>query len=343
MAENRKHLSTDIKTVIVDMRNEGHKLQEIADVLKIPGGTVTGVISRYKRRGDVENLPQTGRPRLLSVRDTRSLVRLARTNRKTPLKEITTQFNENRPEDVSKRTVQRCLYREGYHRRIVKKRVRVKEVNRKKRLAWCRGKLNWRVNGQWNKVIFSDESQVVLGQNNRFYVWRRKDEAEFPDCVCPPSQRKISVMIWGCITYHGVGTITTVNGTVNRHKYIEILEDNLWPVIATHFPNQNFLFQDDNAPIHRAQDVENYKARNRINCISWPAQSPDLNIIENVWLKLKLKLQQRVETINTRDELSRAIVDIWQSLPLEYVQGLYNSLPRRMRKVLRVKGEMTKY
>lgn len=75
-------------------------------------------------------------------------------------------------------------------------------------------------------------------------------------------------MILGCITYHDVGTITTVNGTVNRHKYIEILEDNLWPVFATDFPNQNFLFQDDNAPIHCAQDVENFKARNRVNCIS---------------------------------------------------------------------------
>jgi hypothetical protein len=42
-------------------------------------------------------------------------------------------------------------------------------------------------------------------------------------------------MIWGCISHYGVGTITTVNGTINRHKYIKILEDNLWPVIARHF------------------------------------------------------------------------------------------------------------
>lgn len=73
-------------------------------MLKIPRGTVTGVITRYmyKLRGDVENLPQTGRPRLLSVTDTMSLVRLSRTNRKTALREITTQFNENRPQHVSK-------------------------------------------------------------------------------------------------------------------------------------------------------------------------------------------------------------------------------------------------
>ena len=70
---------------------------------------------------------------------------------------------------------------------------------------------------------------------------------------------------------YGVGTITTVNGTINRHKYIKILEDNLWPVIARHFPEQDCLFQDDNAPIHRANDVKNYKEENHINCLEWPA------------------------------------------------------------------------
>ena len=99
-----------------------------------------------------------------------------------------------------------------------------------------------------------------------------------------------------------------MDGIINRHKYIEILENNLWPVIARHFPDQHFLFQDDNAPIHRARDVENYKARNNIHSISWSAQSPDLNIIENVWLKLKRRLQHRVENIRIAAELSHAVL-----------------------------------
>lgn len=49
------------------MKNEGHKLHEIANVFKITSlrGTVTGVISRYKFLDDFENLPQTGGPCLL--------------------------------------------------------------------------------------------------------------------------------------------------------------------------------------------------------------------------------------------------------------------------------------
>jgi hypothetical protein len=87
------------------------------------------------------------------------------------------------------RTVQRSLYQEGYNRRVVKKKVRIREVNRKKHVKWAREKLHCRIEGQWDRVIFSDESQVVVGNNNQIYIWRKKDESR--DCACPPAQRKL--------------------------------------------------------------------------------------------------------------------------------------------------------
>ena len=45
MVEKRKQLSNDIKNVIVEMRKSGHKLQEIADTLTIPRGTVSDVVA----------------------------------------------------------------------------------------------------------------------------------------------------------------------------------------------------------------------------------------------------------------------------------------------------------
>ena len=65
---------------------------------------------------------------------------------------------------------------------------------------------------------------------------------------------KFEVMMWGCISWFGPGlrTVTAVDGNINAIKYQDILEDNLWPFIAQHFPQGGYIFQDDNAPVHRA-------------------------------------------------------------------------------------------
>lgn len=77
--------------------------------------------------------------------------------------------------------------------------------------------------------------------------------------------------------------------------------------------------------------------------MSWPAQSPELNIIENVWLYIQRKLQSHIHMINSPDELLQQTLQIWQDINLNYVRNLYESLPRRIQQVIRLKGHLTKY
>lgn len=100
---------------------------------------------------------------------------------------------------------------------------------------------------------------------------------------------------------------------------------------------------DDNAPVHRSRVTKNYKNTNQIPTLDWPAQSPDLNPIENVWLTIKRKLQRRTQTINTVTELYDNIFDIWTSFTMEYIQTLYMSVPDRVKRVQRERGYITKY
>ena len=72
----------------------------------------------------------------------------------------------------------------------------VQEVNRKKRVKWCKQQRSRTVDNYWKKVIFSDESQIVLGTNNCVYIWRKDNEKYNPHLVCSHSERKISLMIW---------------------------------------------------------------------------------------------------------------------------------------------------
>jgi hypothetical protein len=64
--------------------------------------------------------------------------------------------------------------------------------------------------------------------------------------------------------------------------------------------------------------------------MTWPAQSPNLNIIENLWLRIKRSLQNAAGNINTPQELFTAIQDIWMSFTVDYIQNLYTSIPCRM-------------
>jgi hypothetical protein len=56
-------------------------------------------------------------------------------------------------------------------------------------------------------------------------------------------------MIWGCLSFNGIGTLADIKGNINSQIYIDVLENNLWPVIARHFADNEYVFQDDNVPV----------------------------------------------------------------------------------------------
>lgn len=147
-------------------------------------------------------------------------------------------------------------------------------------------------------MIFSDETQVLIGQNIFVSLWRKTSEKWKPYCL---NQRntpvKVSCMFSGCITYDGIGVIVSVDGNLNSTKYIELLDFHLWPVIAKVFGNRPFIFQDDNATPHCSRQTNTWKQENGIQKFNWPAQSPDLNIIENVWRCIKIKQSREIDNI----------------------------------------------
>lgn len=343
MSRKSPELSTGCKESIVAMVRNGQSFGEVARLLNLPKSTVYSVWKKFSSNGSVENGKRSGRKYSINEHAARRLIRQMKGDRKKNLKVVTADYNNNNNVQVSQKTVWRRLRQFGFRRCVCKKKIRIRVANRVKRVRWCREKRNWTVQGNWKHVIFSDESQIVIGDDNRIYVWRKSDEAWLPECISPGVNRRLSVMIWGSITYNGVGTLSRVNGTINSDKYIEILENNLWPVIARHFPDDNYIFMDDNAPVHRSRVTKAYIEENDIHGMEWPAQSPDLNPIENVWLTIKRKLQFRVNEINTVDDLYAKISEIWTSFSVDYIQSLYHSIPKRIRKVQRARGYITKY
>ena len=218
---NRKgaDLFIETKELIVSRSQSVQNKAELSRLLNIPRTTITSVLSKYRRTGTVETLTGSGRKTSFTNRNRNALKRLVKSNRLLSLQNITSKLNECKTKTFSQKTVQRVLHSKGYKRRLAKKKVVVREANRKKRVKWWKERRGRTADNYWKKLIFSDESQIVLGTNNRVYIWRQDNEKYNPHLLCSRCERKISLIIWGCICYNGVGALTAVEGNINSQGH----------------------------------------------------------------------------------------------------------------------------
>jgi len=106
------------------------------------------------------------------------------------------------------------------------------------------------------------------------------------------------------------------------------------------FPNNCALFQDDDSPIHTDRSVQSWyeEHEDALQLLLWLAQSPTLNIIEPLWSVLESRMRSRFPALCLRQ-----LEEEWYSIPLEIIQNLHESIPRRIQAVLQANGGPTPY
>ena len=95
-------------------------------------------------------------------------------------------------------------------------------------------------------------------------------------------------------------------GITDKDLYIQILENTLKPFIQAVYPNGH-LFMADNDPKHTSQAAERYLTESIINCWCTPAESPDLNLVENLWHELKEFMRHEIKP-KTKDQLVEGVL-----------------------------------
>ncbi len=212
---------------------------------------------------------------------------------------------------------------------------------RQKHLTWAVEKKNWTV-AQWSKVLFSGESKFCISFGNQGpRVWRKSGEAQNPCCLKSSVKFPQSVMIWAAMSSAGVGPLCFLKSTVKAAIYQEILEHFMLPSADKLYGDADFIFQQDLAPAHTAKGTKSWFNDHGVTVLDWPANSPDLNLIENLWGIFKRKM--RDTRPNNADEMKATVKETWASIPPQQCHKLITSMPCRIEAVIKAKGAPTKY
>ena len=108
-------------------------------------------------------------------------------------------------------------------------------------------------------------------------------------------------------------------------KYIDILESS-FDEMNSILPN-GWILQCDNDSKHKSKNSLCFYIKNKIKLMKWPAYSPDLNPIENIWGNIKHYLGSR--TFSSISSLKKEIEDKWNQIDHEFCRRLIDSVKRR--------------
>ena len=112
---------------------------------------------------------------------------------------------------------------------------------------------------------------------------------------------------------------------------------------ARHYFGDNYRYQDDNATPHRARVVLDFLQQGNVTKMEQPPRSPDCNPIEHLWDELGRAISSMDNPPQNLDELRQALLDKWAQIPVQRLQCLVASMPRRLAAIIAARGGNTRY
>ena len=183
--------------------------------------------------------------------------------------------------------------------------------------------------GAWGGILFSDEK------------WANTNDHGLPMEFCTPEEqatRRVydryakSVHVWGAI---GVGVkhlIVLPKGNINATNYVKNSLSK-----SRHILRGKTLMQDGARP-HTAKSTMKWLGDNKFDVLpGWPARSPDLNPIENLWAIISRRVGSRQPTDEA--ELALFFVEEWNAIPQSVIDKLVLSFEGRLKECIARNGE----
>ena len=196
------------------------------------------------------------------------------------------------------------MIEQGYFVTELQKTRLFHKKKRKSRLEFAHAHKYWTVE-QWSHIFWGDESKFNSRHSDgKKYVRHPKCKRLNPNYITAAFKHGggKGVMVWGCFSgISGLGQLFQINGIMDRFVYRDILEKQMVPFANDNMPLR-WQFQQDNDPKHTSKLIKTWINTNQISLSKWPANSPDLNPIENLWKQLD-DANRLKGTISNADQL----------------------------------------
>lgn len=144
-------------------------------------------------------------------------------------------------------------------------------------------------------------------------------------------------MVWGAFCGDGCLEIQFVSCKMNSTDYVKTLEMSLLPFIAQN-PLKNYIFQQDNAAIHNNRFTKNWFSSKNITVLEWPACSPDVNPMENIWGILSNRVYSGNRQYENLNLLKNSICHEWSNIDQNLINTLVESMTSRIFNLIKNKG-----
>ena len=155
------------------------------------------------------------------------------------------------------------------------------------------------------------------------------------------AKHPVKVHVWAGISKKGRTGICIFEGIMDHYLFTDILDKTLVPFIEKEYPTTH-RFMQDNDPKHSSYYAQDFIAEKEINWWKTPAESPDLNPIENLWHELKEFIRREVKP-KTKQELIDGIVRFWETVTVEKCNRYINHSNKVIPRVIELEGAATGY
>ena len=320
------------KFIAQRMRNEGYSYKEIGEFLSVSWNVAKNLCTyKYKsikcKRGPKFKVNKKQRLQIKRV-----ISKMTSSGLKITAAKIKADCSLN----ASLRTVQYYLKKEGYFYKKAKNSIVLSKRHKETRVNIISEWIN--ESYEWEKTIFSDEKRFSLDGPDNWSTYVPKGKSIFRNQrVCGGG----GVMIWLMVLPNGLLSHAVINGTFGSKDYITLLSDHIVPIIKLNF-GENCHFQQDNRPVHTAKKVTEFLKFAKVNTTKWPARSPDINIVEDIWHLLSNQVYDNTQFRNKTELIAKIneVIFDFNCNKRNMIQNLYSQIRPRLCRILAKSGNL---